>query len=193
MSSPSTEDKIILSPTKFEKSIASHESSVYNQTNTEFNTESSVNGVGQTDAPLSQAGLDKLAGQVYADYPELKQYNMEITAVDHLYDNYGKPADGEWASQDKILIATSGRANNNIKATILHELLHVDASNHDWTQGIRLAYRFGGWPNDFDHDEIEVLHMDYLYHLEEREYLLPDLTSSKELPSLDRLSWRKQQ
>lgn len=111
---------------------------------------------------------------------------MTIEVVDYLYDDDGKPVSGLWASQYKIQIAIAEFSSAQIQGTILHELLHVDASNHNWSLGIQLLYAYGSQ----NHSEIYPFEANYVSHIEGFQYLSPNGNLTNDLPSLDRLSWR---
>ena len=78
---------------------------------------------------LPQERIDRLTGEVYADYPGLPR-GVKITA----YPGVGIDGDidthGRWISQGEIVIAYEARRDNWIKSIIFHELLHVDEANY---------------------------------------------------------------
>jgi hypothetical protein len=142
------------------------------------------------DEQVTQDGLNDIVEQVYGDYPELEGYGMAFDAVDKITDQWGRPAAGEWYEQDRIRIATSGFSKASIRATVLHELLHVDAANY----GLALGQRFLYGPTTlwrYNHAEIRVFQANYRSYLDGTPYLDPNGQLTTGLRSLDTLSWRR--
>lgn len=135
---------------------------------------------------MTQGQLDGITDAVFGDYPELKGYGMQIEAADYVYDSDGNPIGGEWYSQGRIRIGTAGFSVDEVRGTVLHELLHVDASNHGWTMGIRGVYAWTGQ----NHAEIYNFQANYSAYLSGTPYLSPPGQITTQRPSLGWLSWR---
>jgi hypothetical protein len=146
-------------------------------------------------SPVGQNGsginINNLIGNVYKDYPELSEYGINFVSVSGLLDDDGKPAGGAWTGQSEISIATSGFAPPEIQGAILHELLHVDAANHNLSFGNRDLYRLASRLTGQNHDEIYKFQANYTSHLSGTEYLSPAGVLTDSLPSLNSLSWRQ--
>jgi hypothetical protein len=128
------------------------------------------------DGPID---MDDLVDSVYKDYPSLpRPKGLKIEGVARIYEN-GKTVWGWWESQDRILVATAGRAPEDVQATVFHELLHVDEASY-WTFGRQSIY--SRYRAIFDnHDWIDKTASQYNTSLRVHGY---------PKPSLDGAPWR---